>query len=177
MVAIGETGLDYNRNFSSPQEQRFSFAKLLELAQQSEHPLFLHQRDAHEDFFAMLGEHSALAPRAVVHCFTDRGEALEAYLEMGTMIGITGWLCDKKRGERLRDIVHLIPDDRLLIESDAPYLMPNRDKIRKTMAQKNRNEPCTLPHVVELLASLRGQAPEHVIESSTANAKRFFNLT
>lgn len=176
VVAIGETGLDYNRNLSSQEQQRLSFGKLLTMAAEHTKPLFLHQRDAHCDFYSMLSEHDGLAARSVVHCFTDTGTALEAYLELGTMIGITGWLCDKKRGQSLRDIVHLIPDDRLMIETDAPYLMPHRDKVKKTMANKNRNEPCTLNYVAEQLGSLRGQSTEHIKKITRENAERFFGL-
>lgn len=176
VVAIGETGLDYNRNFSDPADQRLAFQELLELAQAHNKPLFLHQRDAHNDFYSMLKAFPDLWQRAVVHCFTDTERALKDYLELGCYIGITGWICDKKRGKRLRDIVKHIPLNRLLIESDAPYLMPHRDQIKNTMAQKNRNEPCTLNHVAQQLAESLAVDKEEIINTTRNNAIRFFNL-
>jgi len=112
VVAIGETGLDYNRNFSTPEQQRLAFSKHLAIAESCEKPLFLHQRDAHHDFFAMLSEHPQLAKKSVVHCFTDTATALDDYLSLGCSIGITGWLCDKKRGAELRETVKAIPLDK-----------------------------------------------------------------
>ncbi len=176
VVAIGETGLDYNRMFSPEQQQLHAFEKHLQLAESVEKPLFLHQRDAHNDFVAMLNQYSQLCERAVVHCFTDTKAALKAYLDLGCYIGITGWLCDKKRGAELREIVQYIPIDRLMIESDAPYLMPNRDKLKHEMADKHRNEPFTLPHVAQQLAISIGQTVETVRLATTANAQRFFKL-
>lgn len=174
--AIGETGLDYNRNFSTPENQRRAFEKHLSIATQIKKPLFLHQREAHEDFYAMLCEHKELCSSAVVHCFTDRLQALEKYIELGTMIGITGWLCDKKRGKALRDIVNHIPMDRLMIESDAPYLMPHREKIKSEMANRNRNEPHTLHYVARQLADLYQCDTDEIIQQTTNNARMFFKL-
>ena len=176
VVAIGETGLDYNRNFSPPDAQRHAFENLLDIAEQHGKPLFLHQRDAHEDFHAMLSNHPSLPERTVVHCFTDTEDALLDYLDMGCYIGITGWICDKKRGSRLRDIVRNIPLDRLMIESDAPYLMPHREQLRSSMAQKNRNEPHTLYYVAKQIAECTKQREEHIVETTYQNAKRFFKL-
>ena len=176
VVAIGETGLDYNRNLSTPEQQRIAFQAHLEIAATCKKPLFLHQRDAHDDFLAMMSSFPDLAHRSVVHCFTDTETALKEYLTLGTMIGITGWLCDKKRGKELRDIVRKIPLDRLMIESDAPYLMPHREKTKKTMKEKNRNEPCTLGQVAQQLADCREESVETVIAASSENACRLFGL-
>lgn len=176
VVAIGEAGLDYNRNFSEPEQQRRVFTEILEIASKSSKPLFLHQRDAHSDFYGLLRAYQSVCTRSVVHCFTDTENSLRAFLDLGCYIGITGWLCDKNRGENLRDIVRYIPLDRLLIESDAPYLMPHRDKLKRTMAQKNRNEPHTLGHVVKQLAMSLGTTDKAIVDATTQNAITLFNL-
>lgn len=176
VVAIGEAGLDYNRKFSEPEQQCRVFEEILEIASKSTKPLFLHQRDAHDDFYALLRANQSICTRSVVHCFTDTESSLKALLDLGCYIGITGWLCDKKRGENLRDIVRYIPLNRLLIESDAPYLMPHRDKLKKTMAQKNRNEPSTLSYVVEQLAKSLGTTKNEIVDATTQNANVLFNL-
>src|ERR1700741_4597421 len=138
VVAAGECGLDYYRNYSPPAEQRRAFALQLALAAQSGKPLFLHQRQAHADLLAMLGEHRELAARSVLHCFTDGPREAEDCLALGLSLGITGWVCDERRGGALREAVTRVPADRLLLETDAPYLLP------RTLAVKpshRRNEP------------------------------------
>jgi TatD DNase family protein len=172
--AAGECGLDYFRNFSPPAEQRRAFATQLRLASERMLPLFLHQRDAHADFVAMLREHPQLAARAVLHCFTDGPREAEDCLALGLSLGVTGWICDERRGQALRDAVSRIPDDRLMLETDAPYLLP------RTLQPKpphRRNEPMYLPEVLRETARCRGQAPEDVAARTTANACRFFSLT
>ena len=126
VVAIGETGLDFNRNYSQPEKQRQIFEKHLELACTARKPLFLHQRDAHTDFYSMLCAYREHIPGGVVHCFTDSHQALRDYLDLGMYIGITGWVCDERRGRALQDVVRYIPHDRLLIETDAPIYCPER---------------------------------------------------
>jgi TatD DNase family protein len=173
-VAAGECGLDYFRNFSPPAEQRRAFATQLRLASERMLPLFLHQRDAHADFVAMLREHPQLAARAVLHCFTDGPREAEDCLALGLSLGVTGWICDERRGQALRDAVSRIPDDRLMLETDAPYLLP------RTLQPKpphRRNEPMYLPEVLRETARCRGQAPEDVAARTTANACLFFSLT
>ena len=125
VVAIGETGLDYNRNFSSKKAQLRIFEQHLELATQIKLPLFLHQRDAHSDFFPLLNKYRPNIVGGVVHCFTADQKALDAYLDIEMHIGITGWICDERRGKGLQEIVHRIPENRLLLETDAPYLLPS----------------------------------------------------
>ena len=172
-VAVGECGLDYFRNFSPRAAQLDAFRAQLAIAVDSRRPVFLHQRDAHEDLVAVL---EPLLPRltyAVAHCFTGDVAALDAYLGMGLWIGITGWICDERRGRELYDIAAQIPDDRLMIETDAPYLLP------RTLAPKpksRRNEPAFLPEVLRVLAEARAQDPVHVARITTANARRFFGL-
>jgi TatD DNase family protein len=174
VVAAGECGLDFYRNFSPPADQRRAFALQLAFAAQHERPLFLHQRDAHADFLAMLAEHPAVASRAVLHCFTGGVAELEASLDAGLSIGITGWICDERRGQALRDTSPRIPADRLMIETDAPYLLP------RTISPKprdRRNEPMNLPAVLAALAGCRGEPAAELARVTTGNACRFFGLT
>jgi TatD DNase family protein len=136
-------------------------------------PVFLHQRDAHDDFVELLEPMLPKLSRAVAHCFTGESESLREYLAMGLWIGITGWICDERRGAHLHDIVPIIPDDRLLIETDAPYLLPRTLQPRP---KTRRNEPAFLPEVLRVVAEARGQSEEHVAAITTANAIRFFEL-
>jgi TatD DNase family protein len=171
VVAVGECGLDYFRDLSPRDAQRRAFAAQLELADRAGKPVFLHQRDAHDDFLAMLKEHRV--SRGVAHCFTAGEPERDAYLELGLHIGITGWINDERRGLHLRTVVRGIPADRLMIETDAPYLLP-RD-IRPA-PKSRRNEPMYLPYVVRAIAAARGEAPEEVARASTATARAFFGL-
>ena len=134
-------------------------------------PVFLHQRDAHDDFLPILRAHGV--KRGVAHCFTGGEKERDAYLELGLHIGITGWINDERRGLELRNVVRQIPADRLLIETDAPYLLP-RD-IRPT-PKSRRNEPAYLPYVVRAIAAARGESPESVATASTAAARKLFGL-
>ncbi len=174
VVAAGECGLDYFRNFSPPDEQRRAFEMQLVLGERLGRHLFLHQRDAHGDFIAMLREHPEGARRAVLHCFTGGPAELEDCLALGLSIGVTGWICDERRGQVLRDAAPRIPSDRLMLETDAPYLLPRT--IQPKPAHR-RNEPSTLPAILEETARCRGEEPEALAESTTANACRFFGLT
>lgn len=173
VVAVGECGLDYYRDFSPRDAQREAFRSQLDIAADTGKPLFLHQRDAHDDFVEILQQSRAGISRAVAHCFTADGDALEEYLELGLWIGITGWICDERRGQHLRDIVAKIPDDRLLIETDAPYLLPRTLQPRP---KSRRNEPAYLPEVLRVVAEARQQSEEHVAAITTANAEYFFSL-
>lgn len=174
VVAIGECGLDFDRNFSPPDVQREWFAKQLELSEEVKLPLFLHERSAHRDFLAMLREHPQAAKRAVVHCFT--GSAAEAYdyLSLGCLIGVTGWICDERRSAALRDAVRVIPTDRLMIETDAPFLTP-RDLPERP--DDNRNEPKYLPHILKKIAFYMECDPIELEKQVTENTEGFFCLT
>ena len=172
VVALGECGLDYFRNYSPHADQRRAFAAQLALAIELKKPVFLHQRDAHAEFLPMLKEHRAQLSDVVVHCFTDTQAALEDYLALDCCIGITGWVCDERRGLALRDAAKLIPDDKLLVETDAPYLLPRT----APKPAHRRNEPMFLPYVVRALADARGQSEEHVGRVTADNARRFFRL-
>jgi len=171
VVAIGECGLDYNRDFSPRDVQRQWFASQLQLAQELKMPLFLHERDAFSDFAAMLKEHKV--QKAVVHCFTGGEKELMAYLDMGLYIGITGWICDERRGKHLKGLVKRIPLDRLMIETDAPFLTPRDLKVKPA---DGRNEPMFLPHILEAVAACVGKPVEEVAQATTETAKRFFGI-
>ena len=173
IVAVGECGLDYHRDFSPRPAQRRAFEQQLQIAADAGKPAFLHQRDAHEDFVAILGNFSGRIGPVVVHCFTGTEAQLRECLDAGYYIGITGWLCDERRGLHLRQMVRYIPADRLLIETDAPYLLPR--SVRPQPSHR-RNEPMYLRHIVEELARDRGESVEQTAAASTAAARDFFRL-
>jgi TatD DNase family protein len=174
VVAVGECGLDYFRNLSPPDAQRRAFAAQLEIAVQVRKPVFLHQRDAHADFADILRDFAGRLAGGVAHCFTGGEAELEAYLAFGLYIGITGWACDERRGIELRNSVPRIPADRLLIETDAPYLLP-RDL--DPTPKSRRNEPSYLPHIAATVARLREETLESVAAATTRNAVALFGLT
>lgn len=174
IVAIGEAGLDFFRDISPRAVQERVFAAQLEIACEHGLPVFLHQREAHARFLPILRDYLPDLPRAVVHCFTDDGDALDAYLAADLHIGITGWICDERRGANLHAIVDRIPDDRLMIETDCPYLMP---RTIRPKPKTRRNEPAHLPWVLQSVAEARGQPPATVAAHTRANAARFFGLT
>ena len=136
VVAIGECGLDFNRNFSAHDQQEYAFDAQLALAAELSMPVFLHCRDAHTRFVEILKPWLAKLPGAVVHCFTGIRSELEECLELGLSVGITGWVCDERRGLQLRELLPLIPADRLLLETDAPYLLP-RDMRPRPPSRRN----------------------------------------
>jgi TatD DNase family protein len=173
VVAVGECGLDYFRDFSPRDAQQEAFRSQLDIAADTGKPVFLHQRDAHDDFVEILEPALAKISRAVAHCFTGEGESMREYLAMGLWIGITGWICDERRGAHLQEIVAEIPDNRLLIETDAPYLLPRTLQPRP---KSRRCEPAHLTEVLRVVAKARGQSEEHVAEITTANAIDFFAL-
>ncbi len=165
VVAVGECGLDYDRDFSPRPAQRAAFAAQLGLAAELGKPVFLHERAAHADFLAMVKE---ARPRGVVHCFTGQAAALEAYLELGLHIGITGWIADDRRGAHLRPLLARVPRDRLMIETDAPFLTP--------APKKGRNEPAFLADVLAAVARALGRPVEEVARDTTATARALFGL-
>lgn len=173
VVAIGEAGLDYHRNYSTRDQQVHAFKQQIELAIELQKPLFLHERDAHDDFHQIITEYTSDLGNVVVHCFTGDERALENYLALGFYIGITGWICDERRGTHLHSLVKTIPEDRLMIETDAPYLFPRTIKPRP---KKQRNEPAYLPHIAEQIAAYRGDSTESLIKYTMQNTLQFFNL-
>jgi TatD DNase family protein len=171
--AIGETGLDFNRNFSPTAAQELAFAQQMELAAELQLPLFCHQRDAHERFAAMLRENRQHLGRVVVHCFTDSREALIEYLDLDCYIGITGWICDERRGLELRELIKLIPEDRLLLETDAPYLLPRN---LKPKPRSRINEPAYLRHILGEVARYQARPADALAQAVLRNSRRFFDL-
>lgn len=171
VVAIGECGLDFNRNYSPHPDQEKWFLAQLELGLELGKPLFLHSRDAHPRFAEILQTHRV--DKAVAHCFTGEKAELHAYLDLGLYIGITGWICDERRGRHLLDLVRDIPRDRLLLETDAPYLTP-RDLVPQPKAR--RNEPAFLPHIARAVARALDRPAEEIAEETKGNAIAFFGL-
>jgi TatD DNase family protein len=171
--AVGETGLDYHRNYSPRDVQLQVFERQLQIAAETGKPLFLHQRDAHHDFLALLKRYRARVPAAVVHCFTDTREALLDYLALDCHIGITGWICDERRGTHLREFVREIPTNRLMIETDAPYLLP---RTVRPQPSHRRNEPMYLRHICEEIARDRGEPAEVTAAHATETTRAFFGL-
>lgn len=174
VVAAGECGLDYFRDYAPRDVQREAFGRQLELAAQRRKALFLHQRSAHDDFLAMLHEQGSRLPAGVAHCFTEGPAVMADYLELGLYIGITGWICDERRAEELRKAVRELPLDRVLLETDAPYLLPR--SLRPT-PRSRRNEPSHLPEVLRVLAVHMGQDEDVIAAAASRNAERLFGLT
>jgi TatD DNase family protein len=172
VVAVGECGLDYYRDYSPRAAQQQAFHLQLDLARRLGKPVFLHQRDAHDDFVAILREHSGRW-HGVAHCFTGDAQQLQCYLELGLSIGITGWICDERRGAHLAALMPQVPSDRLMLETDGPYLLP-RDL--KPKPASRRNEPAYLAHVAAAVARARGEPLVRLAAASTAAARALFAL-
>ena len=172
VVAVGECGLDYDRDFSPRPDQRTAFEGQLELAAELQKPVFLHQRSAHDDFSRILKNARPKLTGGVVHCFTGNALELESYLELGLCIGITGFVCDERRGLHLRDLIERIPSDRLMVETDAPFLLPRDLK----GVSGRRNEPAYLPHVAASVARYSGRSEADVRRDTTATAFELFGL-
>lgn len=173
VVAVGETGLDYFRDFSPRDVQREVFERHLGIAQATGAPAFLHMRDAHDDFVAILREFRGKLSNVVVHCFTGDREQLRDYLDLDCHIGITGWICDERRGTHIRSFLSDIPENRLMVETDSPYLKPRDLKPR---VKTHRNEPQWLPWIVHAIAASVGKSFGAVAEQTTATARAFFRL-
>lgn len=173
-VAVGETGLDFNRDFSPRPQQISVFEQQLEIAARCKKPLLLHERDAHTEQREILTSYRDHLHGAVLHCFTGDRKALYNYLDLDLYIGITGWVCDERRGETLRELVKDIPADRLLLETDAPYLTP-RDY--KPKPKGGTNSPALLPHIGQTVARLRNEDWQQLQQQSTDNACRLFQLS
>ena len=174
-VAVGECGLDFNRNFSSRKHQIRAFEAQLEIAIDTQKPLFLHQRDAHADFVSILKSCRDDLSQLVAHCFTGSIEEVNDFLTLDMYIGVTGWICDERRGSSLQQAVKHIPLDRIMLETDAPYLFP-RDLQEKPVA-KNRNEPCFLPHIATAVAKHMQIEEALLITAAYKNSCNFFNLS
>ena len=172
VIAIGECGLDYNRNFSPQDLQRKWFEAQVELAERLDMPLFLHEREAHEDLYGILKKYD-VCEKSVVHCFTGTKNEAQNYIDLGCYIGVTGWICAMKRGRDLQEAVSVIPPEKLMIETDAPFLIP---KNFEKKPKKNRNEPRYLPHILETIAMCMGLDAEDLAIQVTKNTKEFFKI-
>ncbi|WP_046005827.1 TatD family hydrolase [Pseudoalteromonas rubra] len=168
VVAIGECGLDFNRDYSPRPIQQLICGVQLELAQELDMPVYLHEREAFDTLSAMLDEFSL---RGVLHCFTGNKRALRYYLDYGLMIGLTGWLCDERRGETLRELVRYIPEDRILLETDAPFLLP---RTLKPKPKSRRNEPAYLPEIARHVAELKNIPLAQLARQTTENFNALF---
>lgn len=170
-VAIGETGLDFNRNYSTPKEQVYAFEQQIELATEFGLPLYLHERDAHDRMIQILKKHPSLTKKSLIHCFTGNELELNNYLELGLSIGVTGWVCDERRGADLKASVPKIPLDKLLLETDAPYLLP-----RNIRPRPKKNHPKYLPWIAEEVAKLKQISIEELNKQVLKNTVNLFNL-
>ncbi len=171
IVAVGECGLDYDRMFSPKEQQIDCLLKQIAIAEELQKPLFLHEREASVDFIPIFEEHLPRLKRAVVHCFTGDRKLLERYLSMGFYIGITGWICDERRAQDLRDAVAILPLDRVMLETDAPYLTP-----RNVKGLKRTNVPENVRYVAATLAQYMGVSEEELVSNAYANTVNFFEL-
>jgi TatD DNase family protein len=173
VVAIGECGLDFNRDYSPRPEQEHWFEAQLQLASDLKLPVFLHQRDAHTRFMEIFKPYRDRIPAGVVHCFTGSEDELKAYLNWDLHIGITGWICDERRGLHLQELVRSIPLNRLMLETDAPYLTPRtiRPKLKG-----GRNEPAFLLHILQTIATILEQPPETIAHATSQTTHQFFEL-
>jgi len=171
-VAVGECGLDFNRNFSTRKEQIRAFEAQLEIAIDLKKPLFLHQRDAHDDFVSIIKSCRADLNQIVAHCFTGTIEEVNDYVLLDMHVGVTGWICDERRGASLQQAVKHIPLDRIMLETDAPYLLP-RD-IEKKPVVKGRNEPCFLPHIGQAVAKYMQLEEDQLVTAAYENSQNFF---
>ena len=173
VVAIGECGLDYNRNFSPQNKQKKWFERQIQLAIELDMPLFLHDREAYDDFSSILEKYDGKIKNAVVHCFTGTKKELKKYLDLGCYIGITGWVCDERRGKSLAKMINIIPEDKLMVETDAPFLIPRDMKKRP---KNNRNDPRFLPHIFEAIAFNMDKDPIELSKIVYKNTLEFFEI-
>lgn len=171
--AVGECGLDFNRDFSPRPQQEKVLEEHLALAAELHCPVFLHERDADQRLVQILRDYRDRLPAVVVHCFTGEKRALFNYLDLDAHIGITGWICDERRGTHLHPLVREIPVGRLMLESDAPFLLP---RSLRPKPKSGRNEPAYLGEVLREVAVHRGETEAQLAAHTTACARRFFDL-
>lgn len=180
VVAIGECGLDYDRMFSTREEQMIAFKEQLDLALKYNKPAFIHVRNKIEDggielimddFEKIYKPYHQKGVKGVVHCFTGNKKMLETFLSYDLFIGITGWVCDDRRGEQLQKLIKYIPDNKLMIETDAPYLTP---KNMPKDINRGRNEPAFLKYVAKKIAEIKNISEEELILLTSNNVESLF---
>ncbi|WP_263142844.1 TatD family hydrolase [Pseudomonas sp. RIT-PI-AD] len=171
--AVGECGLDFNRDFSPRPLQEKALEAQLAMAVRLRKPVFLHERDADERLLAILREFRDGLPAAVVHCFTGEKRALYRYMDIDLHIGITGWICDERRGTHLHALVGEIPAGRLMLETDAPYLLP---RSLRPKPKSGHNEPAFLVEVLREVARHRGETEQELARHTRDCARSFFGL-
>jgi TatD DNase family protein len=177
VVSVGECGLDFDRDFSPRPAQEKCYEAQLQLAVEVQKPLFLHERAAFTRFNFIIDNFLSKLPKAVVHCFTGTLHEAETYLDKGFYLGFTGAISDVRRFEHLKEVVKITPLDRLLIETDAPFMLPkNVPKNLLTKYHERRNEPAFLPFVAEAIAQFKGISAAEVARQTTQNAKLFFGI-
>jgi len=171
VCALGECGLDFNRDFSPRPQQQQVFECQLALAADTGLPVLMHERDAHATFVELVSRYRPGLSGAVLHCFTGSAAELQRYLELDLYIGITGWICDERRGQHLVPLLHQIPPERLLLETDSPYLLP---RSLRPKPKSRRNEPAHLRHIAEFVAAALQMPVERLAQQTSANARRLF---
>ncbi|XP_063991576.1 3'-5' ssDNA/RNA exonuclease TatD [Diachasmimorpha longicaudata] len=195
-VAIGECGLDYNRDFSDPETQRSVFHKQIELACRLNKPLVIHERGAQKDVLEVLSNYKNRLPPVMIHSFIGSADEARLYLDEGFYLGITGYLCKDKSDSGVRQILEggNISLDKILVETDAPFMYPNTRASKLPIHVKDgltersmtflhryctfqRNEPCALPAVVEMVAAFMRKSPEEVALATAFNALKVFGLS
>ncbi|MDF0535191.1 TatD family hydrolase [Shewanella sp. A32] len=173
VVAIGECGLDFDRNYSSKDKQLAAFEAQLAIAAELQLPVLMHQRDAHLDFLKILRQYRSALPAALLHCFTGDPQQVHDYNELDLYLGVTGWVCDERRGQSLVDALPYIPGNRLVLETDSPYLLP---RSMRPKPKSGRNEPKYLPYIAEYVAGILQQSPERLAQQCYTNSLRLFGL-
>lgn len=170
IVAVGECGLDYDRMFSTQENQLKCLESQIEIAERLKMPLFLHERKAHRDFVSVFNGHKEICKNSIVHCFTGTRQQMETYLDMGFYIGITGWIADERRNQDLVQAVKYLPLDRVLIETDAPYLTPRGYRLG------NVNTPSNLKYVAKSLSKYMRVSEKDLIENANKNTEKIFKI-
>ena len=171
LVAVGECGLDFDRMYSTRENQIRCLEHHIRIAEKLHMPMFLHERAAAKEFAARFEKHPEVCKRSVVHCFTGDRATMETYLAMGFCIGITGWICDDRRADDLRKAVEILPPDRVLIETDAPYLTP-----RSVPGLSRTNLPQNVKYVARELAKYMGTDEQELIVHTRENTERIFRI-
>ncbi|THV57826.1 TatD family hydrolase [Chryseobacterium candidae] len=172
VISVGECGLDFDRDFSPRPMQEKCYQAHLELAIEVDKPLFLHERSAFKRFNDITDEYLAQLPEAVVHCFTGTLTEAKNYLDKGFYLGFTGAVSDEKRFKHLEEVIKYVPLDRMMIETDAPFMLPKN----MPRMQNRRNEPSFLPYVAQTIAHLKKIRISEVADETTETARNFFRL-